>query len=35
MSIVSRDFVSVDMRGMKAALVSRARAERVSVSAYR
>lgn len=32
MSIVSHDFVSVDMRGMKAALVALARARRVGVS---
>lgn len=32
MSNVSHDFVSVDMRGLKAALVARARASRVSVS---
>ena len=33
MSIASSDFVTVDMRGLKAALVARARAQRVSVSA--
>jgi len=33
MSNVSHDFVSVDMRGLKAALVARARADGVSVSA--
>ena len=33
MSTVSHDFVTVDMRGMKAALEARAQAERVSVSA--
>ena len=32
MNIPSHDFVTVDMRGLKAALVARARAERVSVS---
>jgi len=32
MSLPSHDFVTVDMRGMKAALVTRAQAERVSVS---
>ena len=32
MSNVSHDFVSVDMRGMKAALVALARARRCSVS---
>lgn len=30
---ISRDFVSADLRGLKAALVARARAERLSVSA--
>jgi hypothetical protein len=33
MSNVSRDFVSVDMRGMKAALVAHARTRRIGVSA--
>jgi hypothetical protein len=33
MSNASRDFVSVDMRGMKAALVALARTRRVGVSA--
>lgn len=33
MTSSSHDFVTVDMRGLKAALVSRAQAERVSVSA--
>jgi hypothetical protein len=33
MNTHSHDFVTVDMRGLKAALVARARAERVSVSA--
>ena len=33
MTSSSHDFVTVDMRGLKVALVSRARAERVSVSA--
>jgi len=33
MNTVPHDFVTVDMRGLKAALVARARAERVSVSA--
>jgi hypothetical protein len=32
MSTVSHDFVSVDMRGMKAALVAHARARRLGVS---
>ncbi len=32
MNATSHDFVTVDMRGLKAALVARARAERVSVS---
>jgi hypothetical protein len=33
MNTPSHDFVTVDMRGLKAALVARAQAERVSVSA--
>ena len=33
MTSSSHDFVTVDMRGLKAALVARAQAERVSVSA--
>lgn len=33
MNTTAHDFVTVDMRGLKAALVARARAERVSVSA--
>ena len=33
MTSSSHDFVTVDMRGLKVALVSRAQAERVSVSA--
>jgi predicted HicB family RNase H-like nuclease len=33
MNIPSHDFVTVDMRGLKAALVARAQAQRVSVSA--
>ena len=32
MNTISHDFVTVDMRGLKAALVARAQAERVSVS---
>ena len=32
MNISSQDFVTVDMRGLKAALVARAQTERVSVS---
>jgi len=32
MNTLSRDFVTVDMRGLKAALVARAQADRVSVS---
>ena len=32
MNTTAHDFVTVDMRGLKAALVSRAQAERVSVS---
>ena len=32
MNTHSHDFVTVDMRGLKAALVARAQAERVSVS---
>ena len=32
MNTPSHDFVTVDMRGLKAALVARAQAERVSVS---
>lgn len=32
MSTTAHDFVTVEMRGLKAALVARARAERVSVS---
>ena len=32
MNTTAHDFVTVDMRGLKAALVARAQAERVSVS---
>jgi hypothetical protein len=33
MNTTSHDFVTVEMRGLKAALMARAQAERVSVSA--